>query len=54
MQATLKLYPKPEAEFSPFYAFADFDDAGRVAAGTGRSVPVAGVLPLSVTVSLNT
>ncbi len=26
-EATLKLYPKPEAEFSPFWAFADFDSA---------------------------
>ena len=26
-EATLKLYPKPEAEFSPFWAFED-DDAG--------------------------
>jgi glycolate oxidase len=28
-RATLKLYPKPEAEFSPFWAFEDFDDAYR-------------------------
>lgn len=28
-EATLKLYPKPEAEFSPFWAFADFDSAHR-------------------------
>ncbi|HSK27975.1 MAG TPA: FAD-binding oxidoreductase [Jiangellales bacterium] len=28
-RATLKLYPKPEAEFSPFFAFTDFDDAYR-------------------------
>ncbi len=28
-RATLKLYPKPEAEFSPFFAFSDFDDAYR-------------------------
>jgi len=26
-EATLKLYPKPEAEFSPFWAFADYDSA---------------------------
>lgn len=26
-EATLKLYPKPEAEFSPFWAFSDFDSA---------------------------
>jgi glycolate oxidase len=25
--ATLKLYPKPEAEFSPFWAFSDYDTA---------------------------
>ena len=28
-RATLKLYPKPEAEFSPFFAFSDFDAAYR-------------------------
>ncbi|MFG3253551.1 FAD-binding oxidoreductase [Streptomyces sp. NPDC048172] len=28
-EATLKLFPKPEAEFSPFWAFADYDDAHR-------------------------
>ena len=28
-RATLKLYPKAEAEFSPFWAFSDFDDAYR-------------------------
>jgi glycolate oxidase len=28
-RATLKLFPKPEAEFSPFYAFTDFDSAYR-------------------------
>ena len=28
-RATLKLFPKPEAEFSPFYAFSDFDSAYR-------------------------
>lgn len=26
-EATLKLYPKPEAEFSPFWAFEDYDSA---------------------------
>lgn len=26
-RATLKLFPKPEAEFSPFWAFSDFDSA---------------------------
>ncbi|WP_017615519.1 FAD-binding oxidoreductase [Nocardiopsis salina] len=26
-RATLKLYPKPEAEFSPFFAFSDYDSA---------------------------
>jgi glycolate oxidase len=26
-RATLKLFPKPEAEFSPFYSFADYDSA---------------------------
>ncbi|MEV4898829.1 FAD-binding oxidoreductase, partial [Nonomuraea sp. NPDC055795] len=28
-EATLKLFPKPEAEFSPFWAFADYADAYR-------------------------
>lgn len=28
-EATLKLYPKPEAEFSPFWAFEDYDTAYR-------------------------
>lgn len=28
-EATLKLYPKPEAELSPFWAFADYDAAYR-------------------------
>ncbi len=26
-RATLKLFPKPEAEFSPFYSFSDYDSA---------------------------
>ena len=38
-RATLKLYPKPEAEFSPFYAFSDFDTAYR----TLRALAQAGV-----------
>ena len=28
-EATLKLYPKPEAEFSPFWAFGDYETAHR-------------------------
>src|SRR5215207_11753422 len=28
-EATLKLYPKPEAELSPFWAFEDYDSAHR-------------------------
>lgn len=28
-RATLKLYPKPEAELSPFWAFSDYDSAHR-------------------------
>jgi glycolate oxidase len=38
-RATLKLYPKPEAEFSPFWAFSDFDSAYR----TVRALAQAGV-----------
>lgn len=29
-EATLKLYPRPEAELSPFWAFEDYDSAHRV------------------------
>ena len=32
-EATLKLFPKPEAELSPFWAFDDYDDALRAALG---------------------
>ncbi|HET6911152.1 MAG TPA: FAD-binding oxidoreductase [Mycobacteriales bacterium] len=36
-EATLKLFPKPEAELSPFWAFSDFDDAYRCAGALARA-----------------
>lgn len=36
-QATLKLYPKPEAEFSPFWAFEDYDSAYRTVGRLARA-----------------
>ena len=33
-KATLKLFPKPEAELSPFWAFDDYDDAISIANDT--------------------
>lgn len=35
--ATLKLFPKPEAEFSPFFAFPDYDSAYRAVGGLARA-----------------
>lgn len=35
--ATLKLYPKPEAEFSPFWGFSDFDSAYRTVGELARA-----------------
>jgi glycolate oxidase len=35
-EATLKLYPKPEAELSPFWAFDDYDVAYRALRGLAR------------------
>lgn len=36
-RATLKLYPKPEAEFSPFWAFDDYDAAYRTVGRLARA-----------------
>ncbi len=36
-RATLKLYPKPEAEFTPFWAFDDYDSAYRVVGRLARA-----------------
>ncbi|WP_392425137.1 FAD-binding oxidoreductase [Barrientosiimonas humi] len=36
-QATLKLYPKPEAELSPFWAFDNYDDAYRCVGALARA-----------------
>ena len=35
-RATLKLFPKPEAELSPFFAFADYDSAYRCCGALAR------------------
>jgi glycolate dehydrogenase FAD-linked subunit len=36
-EATLKLYPKPEAEFSPFWAFEDYDTGYRTVQALARA-----------------
>ena len=36
-RATLKLFPKPEAELSPFFAFADYDSAYRCTGALARA-----------------
>ncbi|NRQ39206.1 FAD-binding oxidoreductase [Nonomuraea sp. NN258] len=36
-EATLKLFPKPEAEFSPFWAFEDYDTAYRAVGELARA-----------------
>ncbi|MCH6169954.1 FAD-binding oxidoreductase [Pseudonocardia alaniniphila] len=36
-RATLKLYPKPEAELSPFWAFDNYDDAYRCVGALARA-----------------
>ncbi|WP_433281873.1 FAD-binding oxidoreductase [Pseudonocardia xinjiangensis] len=36
-KATLKLYPKPEAELSPFWAFDNYDDAYRCVGALARA-----------------
>lgn len=36
-RATLKLFPKPEAEFSPFWAFADYETAYRAVGALPRA-----------------
>ncbi len=36
-RATLKLYPKPEAELSPFWAFDNYDDAYRCTGALARA-----------------
>jgi glycolate oxidase len=36
-RATLKLFPKPEAELSPFFAFADYDSAYRCVGALARA-----------------
>ena len=36
-KATLKLFPKPEAELSPFFAFADYDSAYRCTGALARA-----------------
>ncbi|PXY22776.1 FAD-binding oxidoreductase [Prauserella muralis] len=36
-EATLKLYPKPEAELSPFFAFPDYDSAYRAVGELARA-----------------
>lgn len=36
-EATLKLFPKPEAEFSPFFAFPDYDSAYRTVGALARA-----------------
>ncbi len=36
-EATLKLYPKPEAELSPFWAFDNYDDAYRCLGAIARA-----------------
>ena len=36
-RATLKLFPKPEAELSPFFAFADYDSAYRCCGALARA-----------------
>ena len=36
-RATLKLHPKPEAEFSPFFAFSDYDSAYKCVGALARA-----------------
>ena len=42
-EATLKLYPKPEAEFSPFWAFEDYDTAYQTVQALAHADVVCGV-----------